>query len=335
LSISHVVAAVVIVPALALALSVPRAPVLSLLATPVRTTVDRITADRGATLDHRAGDRRPGRLQLGDHRDAARNARWHLEARTGPDPDSRPGRDDRVRQDWRTSPRRAATLRLPPRRRGRAPQRQEACPRSTAPPARTDPMTRPVVRRIFELFVAGQGLKQISNTLTDEGIPSPSAHDRRRNENRDPRGWAHSAVRTILRNEKYLGRSVWGKQVRTDELYDLDDVAAGYVTPQRWTDRELDRRPGQRPPSAHRPGPVGPGAGPHRRPRASTPEGHPVTPDHPHPVHAPRGSSTAASASGRWKAPRLTASTATAACPPRPEHSRPTRQRLHGQRRRP
>jgi hypothetical protein len=99
-------------------------------------------------------------------------------------------------------------------------------------------MTGPVVRRIFELFVAGQGLKQISNTLTDEGIPSPSAHDRRRNENRDPRGWAHSAVRTILRNEKYLGRSVWGKQVRTDELYDLDDVAAGYVTRQRWTDRE-------------------------------------------------------------------------------------------------
>lgn len=101
-----------------------------------------------------------------------------------------------------------------------------------------DPVTAPVVRRIFELFANGQGLKQIANTLTADNIPSPSAHDRKRNRNRDPRGWAHSAVRTILRNEKYLGRAVWGKQVRTDELYDLDDVAAGYITRQRWTDRE-------------------------------------------------------------------------------------------------
>jgi site-specific DNA recombinase len=55
-----------------------------------------------------------------------------------------------------------------------------------------------------------------------------------RNPHRDPRGWAHTAIRGILANEKYLGRGVWGKQVRTDELYDLDDVAAGYITRQRW-----------------------------------------------------------------------------------------------------
>lgn len=98
-----------------------------------------------------------------------------------------------------------------------------------------DPDTAPVVRRIFELFAAGNGLKAIANTLTADGVPSPSAHDRVRNSHRDPRGWAHSAVRTILRNEKYLGRAVWGKQQRLDELFDIDDVAAGYVTRQRWT----------------------------------------------------------------------------------------------------
>lgn len=98
-----------------------------------------------------------------------------------------------------------------------------------------DPVTAPVVRRIFEMFAAGSGLKAIANALTADGVPSPSAHDRARNSHRDPRGWAHSAVRTILRNEKYLGRAVWGKQQRLEELFDIDDVAAGYVTRQRWT----------------------------------------------------------------------------------------------------
>lgn len=71
-----------------------------------------------------------------------------------------------------------------------------------------DPVTAPVVRRIFEMFAAGQGLKAIATTLTTEGVPSPSAHDPGRNPHRDRRGWAHSAVRNILRNEKYLGRAV-------------------------------------------------------------------------------------------------------------------------------
>ena len=101
-----------------------------------------------------------------------------------------------------------------------------------------DPVTGPVVQRIFTMFADGHGVKEIANRLTAEGIPSPSAHDRERNRHRDPRGWAHTAVRTILRNEKYLGVAVWGKQARIDELFDLDDVAAGYITRQRWTDNE-------------------------------------------------------------------------------------------------
>lgn len=101
-----------------------------------------------------------------------------------------------------------------------------------------DPVTGPVVGRIFDLFAAGLGTKAIATTLTAEGIPSPSAHDPERNRHRDPRGWAHTAIRTILRNEKYLGRAVWGKQRKVDELLDVDDVAAGYVTRQRWADGE-------------------------------------------------------------------------------------------------
>jgi DNA invertase Pin-like site-specific DNA recombinase len=101
-----------------------------------------------------------------------------------------------------------------------------------------DPVTAPVVERIFTLFAAGHGLRSIANILTSEGAPSPAAHDRVRNPHRDPTGWAHTAIRAILRNEKYRGQAVWGKQARTDELLDLDDVAAGYVTRQRWTSQD-------------------------------------------------------------------------------------------------
>lgn len=95
-----------------------------------------------------------------------------------------------------------------------------------------------VVRRIFELYVAGAGLRTIAQTLTDEGVPSPSAHDPRRNPHRDPRGWAFSAVRSILTNEAYTGRRVWAKQRKVEELIDPDDVAAGSRTRLRWRDEE-------------------------------------------------------------------------------------------------
>ena len=101
-----------------------------------------------------------------------------------------------------------------------------------------DPVTAPVVERIFTMFAEGKGLKDIATVLTASDIPSPSAHDRERNRHRDPRGWGHTAIRSILMNERYLGRAVWGKQARTDELFDLDDVAAGYVTRQRWTESD-------------------------------------------------------------------------------------------------
>jgi hypothetical protein len=42
-------------------------------------------------------------------------------------------------------------------------------------------LTAPVVKRIYELYLSGAGYKQIATVLTNEGIPSPSAHDRIRN----------------------------------------------------------------------------------------------------------------------------------------------------------
>jgi site-specific DNA recombinase len=98
-----------------------------------------------------------------------------------------------------------------------------------------DPVTAPVVRRMFEMYADGTGQRLIADTLTKEwASPSPSAYDPARNRHRDTRGWSHSAIRAILTNPIYRGQKVWGKQQRHEELLDINDVAAGHVTRMRW-----------------------------------------------------------------------------------------------------
>ena len=103
---------------------------------------------------------------------------------------------------------------------------------------RPDPVTAPVVVRIFEEYVAGKGIYAIAEGLTRDGIPCPSAYDPRRNPHRDGRAWSKSAVRAILENPRYTGKQVWNRQRRQDVLLDVDDVAAGYVTKFRWNARD-------------------------------------------------------------------------------------------------
>lgn len=97
-----------------------------------------------------------------------------------------------------------------------------------------DPLTAPVVERIFQMYAGGMGHRAIAQALTDEEVPSPSAHDPLRNSHRDTRGWAHSAVRAILLNEAYTGRRVWAKQEKVERLIDPEDVAAGNQVRMRW-----------------------------------------------------------------------------------------------------
>lgn len=64
-----------------------------------------------------------------------------------------------------------------------------------------------VVRRIFELFVAGHTTKKIAAQLNTEGIPAP--YDGGHGAKRHGHGWPHTTIRLILKNERYLGRWVW------------------------------------------------------------------------------------------------------------------------------
>ena len=97
-----------------------------------------------------------------------------------------------------------------------------------------DPVTAPVVRRIYAEFLNGNGTYAIAEALTRDGIPCPSAYDRARNPHRAGLAWAKGAVRVILTNPRYTGRQVWNKQ-RTDEvLLDVNDVALGHTSIMRW-----------------------------------------------------------------------------------------------------
>jgi site-specific DNA recombinase len=100
-----------------------------------------------------------------------------------------------------------------------------------------DQATAPIVRRIFEEYLAGAGLYAIAEGLTRDGVPCPSAADPARNRHRSGIAWSKSAVRAILRNPRYTGRQVWNRQRRDEQLLDVEDVAAGHETKMRWNDR--------------------------------------------------------------------------------------------------
>ena len=96
-----------------------------------------------------------------------------------------------------------------------------------------DPVTAPVVRRIFAEYLAGTGLFTIAEGLTKDGVLSPSAQDRARNRHRSTTAWSKGAVRVILTNPRYTGRQVWNKQRKDEVLIDVEDVALGHESRMR------------------------------------------------------------------------------------------------------
>jgi len=67
-----------------------------------------------------------------------------------------------------------------------------------------------VVRRIFELCAAGEGLTRITKTLNEERVPAPRPQQQR------PIGWAASSVREVLLRPLYRGEIVWNQTRKRD-----------------------------------------------------------------------------------------------------------------------
>jgi site-specific DNA recombinase len=62
-----------------------------------------------------------------------------------------------------------------------------------------------VVRRIFDLCAAGQGLRTIAHTLNNDRVPTPSAQQGR------PCAWIGTTIRELLYRHLYRGVVVWNK----------------------------------------------------------------------------------------------------------------------------
>ncbi|MBT8226521.1 MAG: recombinase family protein [Dactylosporangium sp.] len=71
-----------------------------------------------------------------------------------------------------------------------------------------DPLTAPVVRRIFEEYLGGSGLHVIAEKLTADKVPRPSAYDAERNPHHSGSAWSKAAVRAIITNGRYVAEDL-------------------------------------------------------------------------------------------------------------------------------
>ena len=78
-----------------------------------------------------------------------------------------------------------------------------------------DPVTAPVVRRIFDLRLQGYGFRKIALALNEEKVPAPRSFyymaEGRENLRGETPYWNDVTVKTILRNEVYIGHMVQNK----------------------------------------------------------------------------------------------------------------------------
>ncbi len=64
-----------------------------------------------------------------------------------------------------------------------------------------------IIRRMFEMYGEGISLRRIAWQLNSEGVRSPQPQ-----KGRVSRSWCTSSTRTILTNQRYLGKLVWNKK---------------------------------------------------------------------------------------------------------------------------
>ena len=71
-----------------------------------------------------------------------------------------------------------------------------------------DPNTAPIVKKIFDLYIAGYGSSKIAEILTKEEVPTPimykySSH--KLNKSNHPEIWKHTSISNIIKNRVYIG----------------------------------------------------------------------------------------------------------------------------------
>ncbi len=75
-----------------------------------------------------------------------------------------------------------------------------------------DPTEAAVVRKIFEMFSHGHGVRSIARRLNAERAPSPRSQQGR------PQGWSGSTVRSVLVRSDYTGTIQWNTSRKRDRF---------------------------------------------------------------------------------------------------------------------
>ena len=116
-----------------------------------------------------------------------------------------------------------------------------------------DDETAPIVKRIYQMVVAGYGVYQIAEILSSEKILMPGAHwqklgvmNRKTHVFADPYLWSGTTIRTMLRKEEYMGHTVNNKTYKNsykdkqrkltpkDERLIFEDTHPAIIDPETW-----------------------------------------------------------------------------------------------------
>lgn len=69
-----------------------------------------------------------------------------------------------------------------------------------------NPKTAPIVKRIFDLYIAGYGSSRIAEILTSEDLPTPIMNSGTKlNKYSHPEIWKHTSISNIIKNRAYIG----------------------------------------------------------------------------------------------------------------------------------
>jgi site-specific DNA recombinase len=86
-----------------------------------------------------------------------------------------------------------------------------------------NPKEAAIVRRIFEMYAGGEGLKKIAKALNSEKAPSPR-YSAPKDGMPGIGAWAPSTVRAILGRDIYRGEPTWNKRRKRDEWGQADRI---------------------------------------------------------------------------------------------------------------
>lgn len=124
-----------------------------------------------------------------------------------------------------------------------------------------DPDAAATVRRVFQMVMDGFSTTQIARSLNDDLTPTPMLHKREAGCSRtvwpcvhEDNFWTHNAVTKILRDERYIGKNIYGKRIRNtvgdwhtvkvcrSEWIIVDDTHEGIVTREEFDEAQARLR---------------------------------------------------------------------------------------------